>query len=50
MKSDRVLDSINDSILHQLFISIIKIIEFFCKKRSNLEDKRKNGQLKDSGE
>lgn len=33
LKSDRVLDSINDSIIHQLFINIIKIIQFFCEKR-----------------
>ena len=46
--AERILDSINDSIIHNLFINIIRIIEFFCAQLAIMEKKRKDdgGTLK----
>ena len=36
----RILSQLNDPIMNRLFISIIEIIEFFCKQRAKLEKEK----------
>ena len=42
IKTETILETLVDPIVNELFIRIIRIIEFFCKEYYHLEIERKN--------